>query len=26
MDGLEVKFARGGVWKDSLSELSGGQR
>jgi len=26
MDGLEVRFARDGVWKDSLSELSGGQR
>eukprot|EP01094_Clydonella_sp_ATCC50884_P014952 TRINITY_DN25529_c0_g1_i1.p1 TRINITY_DN25529_c0_g1~~TRINITY_DN25529_c0_g1_i1.p1 ORF type:complete len:1204 (+),score=388.83 TRINITY_DN25529_c0_g1_i1:89-3613(+) len=25
-DGLEVKFARDNVWKDSLSELSGGQR
>ena len=25
-DGLEVKFARDGTWKDSLSELSGGQR
>eukprot|EP00271_Cylindrocystis_brebissonii_P003784 TRINITY_DN15038_c0_g1_i1.p1 TRINITY_DN15038_c0_g1~~TRINITY_DN15038_c0_g1_i1.p1 ORF type:complete len:620 (-),score=157.40 TRINITY_DN15038_c0_g1_i1:125-1912(-) len=26
MDGLEVKVAFGGVWKQSLSELSGGQR
>jgi structural maintenance of chromosome 2 len=26
MDGLEVKVAFGGVWKDSLSELSGGQK
>eukprot|EP00897_Mesotaenium_endlicherianum_P005690 jgi/Mesen1/5149/ME000255S04119 len=25
-DGLEVKVAFGGVWKQSLSELSGGQR
>jgi len=25
-DGLEVKVAFGGVWKDGLSELSGGQR
>ena len=25
-DGLEVKVAFGGVWKESLSELSGGQR
>ena len=24
--GLEVKVAFGGVWKESLSELSGGQR
>eukprot|EP00892_Ulva_mutabilis_P006290 jgi/Ulvmu1/4032/UM019_0009.1 len=26
LDGLEVRVAFGGVWKDSLSELSGGQR
>lgn len=26
LDGLEVKVAFGGQWKDSLSELSGGQR
>jgi structural maintenance of chromosome 2 len=26
MDGLEVKVAFGGVWKESLTELSGGQR
>lgn len=26
MDGLEVKVAFGSVWKQSLSELSGGQR
>jgi len=26
LDGLEVKVAFGGVWKQSLSELSGGQR
>jgi len=26
MDGLEVKVAFGGVWKQSLTELSGGQR
>ncbi len=26
LDGLEVKVAFGGVWKDSLTELSGGQR
>ena len=26
MDGLRILFARGGVWKQSLSELSGGQR
>jgi len=26
LDGLEVKIAFGGVWKESLSELSGGQR
>ena len=26
MDGLEVKVAFNGVWKDSLTELSGGQR
>ena len=26
MDGLEVKVAFHGVWKDSLTELSGGQR
>lgn len=25
-DGLEIRVAFGGVWKDSLSELSGGQR
>jgi structural maintenance of chromosome 2 len=25
-DGLEVKVALGGVWKDGLAELSGGQR
>ncbi len=26
MAGLEVKVAFGGVWKESLTELSGGQR
>ena len=26
MEGLRILFARGGVWKQSLSELSGGQR
>ncbi|KAF6256242.1 structural maintenance of chromosomes protein 2 [Scenedesmus sp. NREL 46B-D3] len=26
LDGLEVRVAFGGVWKDSLTELSGGQR
>jgi len=26
LEGLEVKVAFGGVWKDSLTELSGGQR
>ncbi len=26
LDGLEVKVAFGDVWKESLSELSGGQR
>ena len=26
LDGLEFKVAFGDVWKDSLSELSGGQR
>merc|ERR1719319_1186452 len=26
LDGLEVKVAFGGVWKESLNELSGGQR
>ena len=26
LDGLEVKVAFGGVWKETLSELSGGQR
>jgi structural maintenance of chromosome 2 len=26
MDGLEVRVQLGGVWKDSLTELSGGQR
>lgn len=26
LDGLEIKVAFGEVWKDSLSELSGGQR
>lgn len=26
MDGLEVRVAFGGVWKQSLTELSGGQR
>ncbi|SPQ99207.1 unnamed protein product (mitochondrion) [Plasmodiophora brassicae] len=26
LDGLEVKVAFGGIWKESLSELSGGQR
>ena len=26
LDGLEVKVGFGDVWKDSLSELSGGQR
>ena len=26
LDGLEVKVAFGNVWKESLSELSGGQR
>ena len=25
-DGLEVKVAFGDVWKESLAELSGGQR
>jgi structural maintenance of chromosome 2 len=25
-DGLEVKVCLGGVWKQSLTELSGGQR
>jgi structural maintenance of chromosome 2 len=25
-DGLEVKVCLGGVWKESLTELSGGQR
>lgn len=25
-EGLEVKVALGGVWKQSLTELSGGQR
>lgn len=25
-DGLEIKVSLGGVWKDSLTELSGGQR
>ena len=25
-DGLEVRVAFGGVWKESLTELSGGQR
>ena len=26
LDGLEVKVAFGDVWKESLTELSGGQR
>lgn len=26
LDGLEVRVAFGGVWKESLTELSGGQR
>ena len=26
MDGLEVKVRLGSVWKQSLTELSGGQR
>ena len=26
LDGLEVKVGFGNVWKESLSELSGGQR
>merc|ERR1711970_851939 len=26
LDGLEVKVGFGGLWKESLSELSGGQR
>ena len=26
LDGLEVKVAFGGIWKESLTELSGGQR
>ena len=26
LDGLEVRVAFGNVWKESLSELSGGQR
>jgi structural maintenance of chromosome 2 len=26
LDGLEMRVAFGGVWKESLSELSGGQR
>lgn len=26
LDGLEVKVAFGGIWKDSLQELSGGQK
>ncbi|GJQ86777.1 putative Structural maintenance of chromosomes protein [Trypoxylus dichotomus] len=26
LEGLEIKVALGGVWKDSLDELSGGQR
>lgn len=26
LDGLEIKVAFGGVWKESLSELSGGQK
>ena len=26
LDGLELKVAFGAVWKDSLSELSGGQK
>ena len=26
LEGLEVKVAFGGVWKQSLQELSGGQR
>jgi len=26
LEGLEVKVAFGGVWKESLTELSGGQR
>ena len=26
LDGLEIKVAFGNVWKESLTELSGGQR
>ena len=26
LDGLEIKVGFGGVWKESLTELSGGQR
>jgi structural maintenance of chromosome 2 len=26
MNGLEIKVSLGGIWKQSLSELSGGQR
>jgi len=26
LDGLEVRVAFSGVWKESLTELSGGQR
>ncbi len=26
LDGLEVNVAFGGIWKESLQELSGGQR
>ncbi len=26
LDGLEIKVAFGGIWKESLTELSGGQR
>lgn len=26
LDGLEIKIAIGGIWKDNLSELSGGQK
>ena len=26
LEGLEIKVAFGGVWKESLTELSGGQR